>query len=162
MPYAQCRPVLNHCGCSARTSDAAACRRKLIVKSLGILGGVEIAVRLAPVSPATDKPMNNLSRGLFRAGDCFRRPASRFGFPSVSSLGHTGFAEIFAHHDVGGELTPRLGNHRIVHLENDRAVGIRNATGAFFKIDGGVNILTRPGLVKRREIFIWMRPSVIR
>jgi hypothetical protein len=38
----------------------------------------------------------------------------------------TGLAEVLAHHDVGRELRPLRRHLDVVHLEHDRAVGVRD------------------------------------
>jgi hypothetical protein len=43
--------------------------RQLVVKRLRVLGGVEVAVLLAPVPPAPRQPVHHLLRRLFRPGD---------------------------------------------------------------------------------------------
>ena len=76
MPYAQCRPVLNHCG----ELGAAAWRREhglqLVVERVRVLLA-EVAVLEAPVGPAAGQPAEHLARvGLALDG---RMPARRLG-----------------------------------------------------------------------------------
>src|SRR6185503_9622591 len=51
-------------------------------------------------------------------------------------------SEVLAHHDVGGELGPLLGDLGIGHLEDDRAIGIGDAAGALLVLDGGEGVLS--------------------
>ena len=96
---------------------------QLVVEGLGVLGGIEVVVGLAPVLPAPGKAMDDLADGGFRSGDGVasrvepRRAVRR-------ALGDAGSSEILAHHDVGGELGPLGGNLHIVHLEHDGPVGV--------------------------------------
>ena len=52
-------------------------------------------------------------------------------------------AEVLAHHDVGGELAPLLGDLGVVHLEDDGAVGIRDAA-SLFPVNVSKTFLTGP------------------
>ncbi len=115
--------------------------RKLVVERLGVFLGVKIAMTLAPVSPAAGEAIDDLPGRLFRASD----DVSIFvadGVAVAVGLRHAGLAEVFAHHDVCGQLTPRLGNHGVFHLKHHRTVRIGDAADALVPFDGGVNVLS--------------------
>src|SRR5207247_3872322 len=60
-------------------------------------------------------------------------------------LRDAGLAEILAHHDVGGELRPLLGNLGVVHLKDDAAVRIGDPAGAPLVLDRREGVLSRLG-----------------
>src|SRR6202035_5763276 len=60
-------------------------------------------------------------------------------------LRHAGLPEVFAHHDVGGELRPVAGDLRIVHLKHDAAVGVADAAGALLVLDAAQGVLSGLG-----------------
>ena len=113
---------------------------QLVVESLAILGGVEVAVLFAPVAPAAGEAMDHLPGAALGAGDDVALGIAD-GLAGVVGLGDAGLAEVFADHDVGGELRPLARYLRIVHFEDDRAVGIGDSAGAFFVFDGLKGIL---------------------
>ena len=92
--------------------------RQLIIKSLRIFGGIKVAMLFAPVAPAAGEAMDDLLCAALGAGDDVALAVAD-GLAGFVGLGDAGFAEVFAHHDVGGELRPLAGNLRIMHFEND-------------------------------------------
>ena len=81
---------------------------------------------------------------LLRAGDDVALGVAE-RLPVVVRLRDAGLAEVLAHHDVGGELRPLRGDLGVVHLEDDRAVGIGDPAGALLVLDGGEDVLSRLG-----------------
>ena len=115
---------------------------QFIVEGLRVLGGVKVIVRFAPVLPATGQSMHHLLRRFFRAGDDVApRIADRVAIGI--HLRHTRLAEVFAHHDIGGQLRPLLRNFRIVHLKNDRAIRIADTAGALLILNASQRVLAQ-------------------
>ena len=114
------------------------------LEGIRIDGGGEVAVGLAPMTPASTQSRDDLPNGTLRTehrvalfvGD--RRPVR-------GELRHAGFPEIFTDHDVGCELTPGCRDFCIVHFEDHRAIGIRDAACSGGPLDRVVYISVLAG-----------------
>ncbi len=84
---------------------------QLVVEGLGVIGGVEVAVGLAPVAPAAREPVEDLARILL---------AAVLGVDALP-------AEVLLGQDVHGHLGPGLWNHHVLGLEDHGAVELGDA-----------------------------------
>ena len=117
---------------------------QLVVERGGVLGGVEVAVLLAPVPPAAGEAVHHLPCGALRTEDRLAllvEPGGAIG----AVLRHARLAEVLAHDDVGGELAPARRHLRIVHLEDGRTVGVGDAGGARGPLEAGEDVRTGRG-----------------
>ena len=101
-------------------------RAYLVVEGVGVFLAREVVVVQTPFTPASCKAIDDLSYGTFGAGGgC--AIVIEDGGPILLELGDAGLAEVLAHHDVGGKLAPIGGDFGIIHLEDERAVGVGDA-----------------------------------
>ena len=114
------------------------------LEGVRIDGGGEVAVRFAPVTPASAQSRDDLSDGALGAED---RIAVVVGDRRAvrGVLGNAGLAEILADDDVGRELTPGCWNLRVVHFEDHRAVCIGDATCSCGPLDRVVHVAVLAG-----------------
>ena len=110
---------------------------ELVVERLGVFVAGEVVVLGSPVAPAAGQPVDHLTHGAFRSGrDLAVRILQEFPLQVVGAVGlvralrDARLAEVLAHDDVGGELTPAGGDFRIVHLEDERAIGVGDSGAA--------------------------------
>jgi hypothetical protein len=102
---------------------------QLVFEGLGILGGGEIAVRFAPESPRIGEAADDLSSRTLGA-EHGHAVIGGERFAISVNLWHACFAEVLTNHDVGSDLRPTHRNFGVLHLEDDRSIGIGDARGA--------------------------------
>src|SRR5690606_38342180 len=85
---------------------------QLVLERLGVLGGGEVVLLLAPVAPGADEAADDLLRGALGAGD---RGAVLVAddVALLVVLGDAGLAEVLGDHDVGRDLRPGSRDLRI-------------------------------------------------
>jgi hypothetical protein len=102
---------------------------ELVVEGLGVLGGIEVAMRFSPVAPTADQAVYDLFDRAFRTQHGLAL-GIQHGIALLIVLWHPGFAEVLLRQDVGGDLRP-MGRHLdVVHLEDDGAIGVAQHRGA--------------------------------
>ena len=99
---------------------------QFIIKGLSILGRIEIAMGLSPVSPASCKPVKNLP------GICL----------STILCVDTFSAEIFLSQNIYSDLRPKIRNQNIFRFENNCSIKFRYTAHTRNKIDAFQGVLT--------------------
>jgi hypothetical protein len=94
-----------------------------VIKSLGVLLGLEVTILLAPIGDGAGDAMDELADGSF---------AAVIGW--IGALGDV-TVEIFRDGDLGGEDAPALGDFDVLLLEDRLARIIGDLGGALFPFD---------------------------
>ena len=113
--------------------------------NMTVLGGSRVSPKVQEAMVAANRhfvSMDDLLRRSFRAG---RRLAVvvEDRFPVIPELWNTGLPEVLAHHDVRSELAPLFRYPRILHLEHDGTIRIRDAAASLFPFDCAEYVLPR-------------------
>ena len=112
---------------------------ELVIKSLGVFGGVEVAEGLAPVSPAASKAVEHF------AGVGLEVDVELGVGAQISQIGLAAedarLAEILLREDVGGDLRPLRRDHDAFHLEHAGPIGIFDLAAAGLKGDSRVRVV---------------------
>ena len=124
---------------------------EFVIEGLGVLAGGEVAVLEAPVAPTAGETVHDLANGTFRSRlDLAFLVANELAFQVIGAVGLAGslrnacLAEVLAHHDVRGQLTPVSGDFGIVHLEDERAIGVGDARASARPFGRIKDVLARP------------------
>ena len=115
-----------------------------VVERLRVLRRGEVAKLLAPMFPATSQPMHNLFHGSLWTKNGFSR-GIHFVLAGRVHLRHACLAEIFAHHNVRCQLTPRRRDFSVIHFKHRRPVAITNATCASAPLNCAEDVLSWTG-----------------
>ena len=127
---------------------------QFVVEGVGVLGGVEVAVLLAPGPPAAGQTVDDLSGGSLRTGDG-SAVVGDHGRAVVLVLGYAGLAEVLADHDVRGQLAPLGRNPGVVHLEHHGSVRVRDPTGSLFPFNRVEDVLS---LGRESSLYVHLVP----
>ena len=95
----------------------------LVIKSLGILLGIEVAMFFSPLFPAADKAVNNLLDRMLTTGH--RLPfLIQHDITLLIPLWHPCFSEILLRENISGNLGPLFRHFYIIHFKYLRSIGV--------------------------------------
>jgi hypothetical protein len=113
---------------------------ELVVERVGVLVGVEVAVRPPPVGPTPREPVEHLAG----VGFGTRVGPSRVVEDLVAVFideRHAGLAEVLLYQHVDGDLRPPLGDRDAFHREHESAVRVADFARALDELDVLIRVL---------------------
>ena len=98
--------------------------------------------------------MDDLSGGSLRARDG-SSVVGDDGRAVILVLGYAGLPEVFADHDVRGQLAPLGRDPGVVHLEYHGSIRVRDSTGSLFPFNGVEDVLS---LGRESSLYVHLVP----